>query len=402
MFVRLWHYLRGYVIVKVSGAKIERFLNLIVTHHIPIWDIYMEADEVYFKIEVNAFKRLKPDVRKTHSHIQIMKKCGLPFKTNRYRRRKSFIIGVFVFVALLWWLSSFVWLVEVEGNDTISSIDIIETLEKSGYKSGALKGKMNLREAETYLMREYPDIVWAGIKFEGTRLLVQVAESVPAPSVHITSKEATDLVAKRDALITYIAVKKGMPKVKAGDTVKKGDILVTGIIPLGEENPGYYTIHSDAKIIGRTVYVETSEMPLTKQIKSYSSKASKQYRFKFFDHTFKLYSQKLPEGTFDKQITLHQLSITKLFPLPFGIETEVRVPYTVEEAVLTEEEVKDTLLCKMWQSISTHLSEDAHIIKREALFRKTGDKIIGKLYIVAEEEISYMSQSIMEEHTESE
>ena len=389
MFVSLWHYLKGYVIVEVSGKALERFLNLALHHHITMWDVIQEENKIRFKTPISDFKRMKPDLKKARCRIKIVEKNGLPFTMNRYKRRKSFLLGMFIFIMMLWLLSSFVWLVEVEGATHINSMDIIKSLEEKGYESGRLKSKMNLREAEAYLLQQYPGIVWTGITYEGTRMIVRIAESVSKPEMSEKNEKPKIIVAKRDALITYIAVKKGKPLVKIGDIVKKGELLVTGEMPIGEEDSTLFYTASKAQIKGKTTYTANATLLLQNEKKIYLNKNSKKWTLKLFNKAFPIYNGKLPQDKFDKQITLHQLKITKMFPLPFAIEVENRVSYKAVPYTLTEEEAKDQLLCNLWKQIEESLDPNAQIIKREAFFKKTGNAITGTLHVVAQEDIGY-------------
>ena len=389
MFVSLWHYLKGYVIVEVSGNALERFLNLALHHHISMWDVIQEGNRLCFKTLINDFKRMKPDLKKARCRIKIIEKKGLPFLMNRYKRRRLFLLGMFIFIMMLWLLSSFVWLVEVEGITHINSMDIIKSLEEKGYESGKLKSKMNLREAEAYLLKQYPNIVWTGITYEGTRMIVRIAESVSKPEMGEKNEKPKIIVAKRDALITYIAVKKGKPLVKIGDIVKKGELLVTGEMPIGEEDSTLFYTASKAEIKGKTTYTAHATLSLQNEKKIYLNKSSKKWTLKLFNKTFPIYNGRLPQDKFDKQITLHQLKITKMFPLPFAIEVENRVAYKAVPYTLTEEEAKDQLLCNLWKQIEESLDSNAQIIKREAFFKKNGNAITGTLHVVAQEDIGY-------------
>ena len=389
MFVSLWHYLKGYVIVEVSGKALNRFLNLALHHHISMWDVIQEENKIRFKTLISDFKRMKPDLKKTRCRIKIIRKKGLPFTINRYKRRRLFWVGMLVFIMMLWFLSSFVWLIEVEGTTRINSMDIIKSLEEKGYESGKLKSKMNLREAETYLLQQYPDIVWTGITYEGTRMIVRIAESVSKPEMSVKNDKPKIIVAKRDALITYIAVKRGKPLVKIGDIVKKGEVLVAGEMPIGEEDSTLFYTASKAQIKGKTTYTASATLSLQNEKKIYLNKISKKWTVKLFNKAFTIYNDKVPQNKYDKQITLHQLKISKMFPLPFAIEVEDRVIYKTVPYTLTEEEAKDQLLCNLWKQIEESLDSNAQIIKREAFFKKTGDAITGTLHVVAQEDIGY-------------
>ena len=389
LLLSLWHYLKGYVIVEVRGASGEKFLNLVTYHGIDLWNVQRQGDYIRFCTSIQNFKAMKHDAHKTRNRLKIVGKRGLPFFTYRYQKRKLFVIGIGLFATMIWVLSSFVWLVEVEGNTRISSMDVIQTLEENGYSTGKLKMKMNLREAETILLRRYPDIIWVGVNYEGTRMVVQIAESVLPPTMNVENETPRSLVSKRDALITYIAVEKGKPMVKAGDIVKKGDMLVAGEMPRGEEDPSLYYAQAKATVRGKTIYSMTKTINMEQVKKQYQADTSKKYVLKVFDKNFTLFNQKKMQGTYDTMYTLHQLRITKLFPLPFGIEVQTQVGYAPTYYTLTKEEAEDQLLSKMWQEISLSLGEEAKILKREAYFKQVGEEITGTLYVVAEEDISY-------------
>lgn len=389
MFLSLWHYLQGYVIVEVSGFNVEKFLNLVTYHGLVLWNIRRKGDKLYFSTSIEDFRAMKQDARKTRSRLRIAHKCGLPFFTYRYKKRKLFAMGIGIFVVMLWLLSSFVWLVDVEGNSRINSLDIIQTLDENGYSTGNWKVKMNLREAETVLLKHYPDIIWVGIDYEGTRMIVRVAESILPPTMNPLDMTPTSLISKRDALITYIAVEKGKPMVKAGDIVKKGDMLVAGEMPLGEEDPSLYYVSAKGKITGKTIYTVSRDMSLKQVKKNYTDETSKKYILKFFDKNLTFFSEKALTGQYDKMLTLHQLRITKLFPLPFGVEVQTCIGYTPLYYTLTKEEAEDRLLSELWEEVTKSLSKEAQILKREAYFKQTGGHISGTLYVVAEEDISY-------------
>ena len=389
LLVSLWHYLKGYVIVEVRGVNGEKFLNLVTYHGMDLWNIQRQDDCIRFYTSIPNFKAMKRDAHKTKSRLKIIGKRGLPFFTYRYQKRKLFVIGIGVFIMMLWLLSSFVWLIEIEGNTRLNSIDILQTLESNGYSSGKLKSKMDLRKAETLLLKSYPDMIWVGIDYEGTRMVIRVAESVLPPTMNFIQTTPASLVSKRDALITYIAVQKGKPMVKAGDIVKKGDILVSGEMPKGEEDPSLCYTTAKATIRGKTMYSVTKSIRFEQVKKTYTDEVSKKYTLKCFDKNIKLFDQKKLNGPYMTLNTLHQLRITKLFPLPFGIEVQTCVGYEPMYYTLTKEQAEDKLLATMWKEMSQSLDQDAKVLKREAYFKQTEDKITGTLYVVAEEEIGY-------------
>lgn len=386
LFLTLWNYLRGYVIVEVSGFSMERFISLAVNNNIYLWDLKEHDHKLYFKTSIKDFKRLKPYAKKARCRFKIKLKRGFPFIAYKYKRRKMFAVGSLLFILLIWGLSSFVWLVEVEGNEKINSFDIIAALEEKGYGTGKLKSRLHLREAEAYLINKYPDIVWTGIKFEGTRLLVQIAETVPKPDMQ-AGMAPCNIIAKRDALVTYIATYKGMPLVKKGDIVRKGDLLVAGQMPIGPDDPNTYLTAAKAKIKGKTAYSIKGHISTEQIKKDYTDNISKKYSLKVFNQSIPLFNQKVCFKHYDRVITNNQLKVTKLFPLPFAFEVEERLEYVKVASKLQEEDAKDSLIASLWDNLSKSISDSAIILKRDVFFTKMGNTIYATLNVTVEEDI---------------
>ena len=109
---------------------------------------------------------------------------------------------------------------------------------------------------------------------KGTRLIIQVKENEDSlPVVNKTEEEkeqearenATDIVADQDCVITDIVPRKGIAMVKEGDQVKKGDILISGQVPVNNdagETIAYQYHESDADIRGQTAisYEDSQEV----------------------------------------------------------------------------------------------------------------------------------------------
>lgn len=389
MFLSLWNYLKGYVIVEVSGYTLEKFMNLAIHHQNAFWNIRRKEGKIYFSTTIEGFKRLKPDAKKARCRMRIIEKKGLPFLRFRYRKRVMFGIGIFIFIGCIYLLSSFVWLVEVEGCERLNETEVIETLEEKGYKAGRLKAKLNLREAEQELINTYPDIIWTGIKFEGTKLVVEVSESVPKPTLH-TENAPCHLVAKNDGLITYIATDRGMPGVKKGDTVKKGDILVSGSMPLGEEGASLYLTHAKAIVKAKTGYALEARMPLETVQKSYTNRVSTKCNLRLFDVQIPLLRRHTKEeyAYYDEVVSVKQFKLTDQFPLPFYYEKEQRVEYTPNKQPIDEESAKEKLYGTLYDALLKKLDDEARVIYHEVVYSKDENQLVAKLQAIVEEDIS--------------
>ena len=87
--VYLWNYIRGYVIITVTGRNIERFINICSRRNILLWEIIrINQDSAQMKASIRGFKHMRPAARKSRCKVRISR-CGLPFKFSRFRRRKD-------------------------------------------------------------------------------------------------------------------------------------------------------------------------------------------------------------------------------------------------------------------------------------------------------------------------
>ncbi|MGE5633218.1 MAG: sporulation protein YqfD [Caulobacteraceae bacterium] len=258
--IRIWNYFRGYAIIIVKGLKIERFINLAVVNNIYIWDIEkVEYTTIKAKIGLGNFTRLREIVRKTDSSVSILSKHGFPFVIRNVKRRKLFyaaLLSLFIFVYIM---SSFIWMIEIVGTKNIDNTKLVKCLYEEGLREGALKGKLDKRHIENRILIKMPELSWIGIQIKGTKAVIEVVEKGEEPHI-ISRSDACDIVAAKDGVISKILVLSGDPMVKDGDTVRKGQKLVTGTI--ARENLETRYIHSMAKVSARTWYEDVEEIPL--------------------------------------------------------------------------------------------------------------------------------------------
>lgn len=121
LLFRLWNYIRGYVIIVVEGYFLEKFVNICTRRQILLLDIKRQKNsKMTLKVSIKGFRMLKPIAKKTGCRVKILKKHGLPFLINRYKSRKTFLLGAALFIVLFYIMTSFVWTIEVTGNKKLN------------------------------------------------------------------------------------------------------------------------------------------------------------------------------------------------------------------------------------------------------------------------------------------
>jgi similar to stage IV sporulation protein len=261
--------LRGYVIIEVRGQHREQLINRLVEKRMSIWDIHIHEAHAQMCISLHDFFRLRPLLKETGCRIHVLHRSGLPFTLNKLEKRKLFAVGLIGFIIGLYLLSSLVWQVRVEGNETLRTVDILQLAQQEGiYK---LQWKFRLKDADVLsksLQSKLPGTAWVGIEVQGTQIVIKIVEAtIPDKPPLLNPRH---LVATKSALITSIYAEKGRPVVKPNTYVKKGDMLISGI--LGDEL-NRQTVVAMGNVKGIVWYTPQIEVPLMRQLKVYTGAA---------------------------------------------------------------------------------------------------------------------------------
>ena len=258
LLLSLIRYIKGYLRISIIGYSPERFLNLCSHHHIYIWGLKPSGNRYEMYMSVAGFRKLKPIIKKTKTKVVILKRYGLPFFLHKYRKRKVFFAGAVGSVFAIYLMSCIIWNIHIEGNFTRTDETILEYLETQGVIHGMRKSKLDCAKIVRDIRKEFHDIIWVSASIEGTRLLIQVKENTDTMKEQEVNKGdfGTDLIASQDGKVVKIVTRSGMPKVKEGDRVKKGDVLVSGRIEIlndAKEVTEYQYQSADAD-----VYIQSS------------------------------------------------------------------------------------------------------------------------------------------------
>lgn len=242
-------FIMGYVCFTAHGGFPERFLNLCRMRGILLWDLRSIDGIIHAKTDRPGYRRIRSVAKKSGMKVRISQKCGLPFFLNRHSKRAGLIVGVCFCVAMLCILSTRIWSIDVIGNKTVPSEEIISVFEELGVRKGVASEKIGINFVETEALRRLPGISWLNINISGSSALIEVRERIVSPETEDDS-EPSDLVASRDGQIVILRPFNGTQEQKIGNPVLKGDVLISGI----EENKDLTVSFCRAKgyVVART------------------------------------------------------------------------------------------------------------------------------------------------------
>lgn len=350
MLRKLINWFRGYLTIRIQGTSPERFINLCCNKKIFIWNLRRIDQNYEFNISIKNFKKLKPIVRKTHLVPRIVKKHGFPFYSHRYRKRKGFLIGVILCAVLLYIMSLYIWDINVYGGSKYTPEAILKFLNQKQIYTGIKKKKVNCQEIEERIRLEYKDIGWVSAEIKGTRLNIKITEtSMPAPA--IIARAPSHIVATKDAIIRRMVTSSGTPMVKVGDVVKKGDILVSGILTIKsdfDEILDLKPVIADAEILCKSYYDYKDVFSMDYIKKIYTGDQITRYYMTLGRKKIFLYKPSIRYDKYDIIDNENTFHITDSYYLPFRYGTvtireyiEQKRSYSQEEAIsIAKEKLK--------------------------------------------------------------
>ncbi len=390
-FISVLKYLQGYVLVHLTGYAPERFLNMCGKRNILIWNLETTPDGYRFCISVDGYKSLKPILKKTKTRAKILEKRGMPFYLFRYRRRKMFVLGIMFFCALLFCTSRFIWNIEINGNSYLSEETILDFLKKENADFGTRISAIDCAALEDQLRSDYPEVIWTSIKIYGTKLTVDIQESLLSEQSYIAEdEEICDIVAAKDGVITYMITRQGMPAVKTGAEVKQGDILVSGEIIIYNDFgdvAGCLYEKADADVKARVEYYYEEVIAKSYEEKIFAQEPIVNYGLQIGDFVLQNPFIKEPEGFYDESIEAIQLCLGKNFYFPLFFKKISYYPYVIEKKEYTEDAAKALAEEHFLLYLQNLEEKGIQIIEKNVMIKKVNQNYLVSGMVTAEESI---------------
>ena len=236
MVHKITSWIFGYLMVYMEHDGAGRFINLCKNNGIEVWNIKADNEKsvLWFNISLKNFWRIHHIAKKCHVFPRIYKRFGLPFMIKKGKENINFVFGVTVFLFLLFFLSTRVWGINVKGQSYYTRESIISYLNTEDIYGGMYGGRVDCKDIEKKIRKKYDGIGWVSVNKKGSRLIVNIREMTKADRQK--KSKPVNLVASDDGRIVSIVTSSGVAKVKAGKKVKKGKILISGVVPIVGDN----------------------------------------------------------------------------------------------------------------------------------------------------------------------
>ena len=327
----LWQSLNGLVCATVTSADTNRILSVVRTRNITL-DQIVRIDEitVRFVVKRQDFDVLKKLLDERGDHIEITDRIGLFWRLKAFLKRPLLIFGILLLLISGTFIPTRIYFFRVEGNANIPTQLILEVASESGLHFGASRRQVRSERVKNQLLESIPQLQWAGINTSGCVATISVRERQQDATT--TQKDGvSSIVADRDGIIHEITVTNGSAACKIGDSVTKGQTLISGYTDCG------LSIRAErarGEIYAATSHKSCFVMPSNWEIRGQKLAEVKKYSIIIGKKRINFYKDSgILDSSCVKMYSENYLTLPGGFQLPVAIITETWVSYSSDTSI---------------------------------------------------------------------
>ncbi|MFI3212107.1 MAG: sporulation protein YqfD [Eubacteriales bacterium] len=390
--LRIIRYCKGYVKIKIWGYAPERFINLCGNHRIVLWDLIKYEQYYELKVIVSDLWFMKNLAKKTGVRISILERFGMPFFLKNHKKRKIFLAGFPLCIFFLLSMTRFIWAIDCNGNSEVTNDVLLDFLENHKVTYGTYIPSIDTETLELELRREFPVFTWVSVTIDGTRIYIDVNENDILNTSDLSQEAGDyyDIVSSTDGIITSILTRSGVPMVKVGDTVNAGDILISGSVPIYDNDgniKSFQYVKADGDIYIQTEYEVAEEMQRYYQYKDYTGEEVSKGFVEIFGKKFTWDIQQVSFPYYDIVKNKKQLQILDHIYLPVYWGKYIYRDYMKVDAIYSMEESERLIYNKFNELIVLLTEKGVQIIEKNVKIQTSDIKIgiYGTLSIILEQ-----------------
>lgn len=376
--------LRGTVRARAESRFPERVLNVCSARGIAFRDpAFLGENEIALSVDRRDWRRLKAACADVDARVHIERASGVPFVLGRLRRRAALLAGTVLCAVLLVVNACFIWDLQVEGNETVPAEEILRVLARNGVRRGTFAFSVNARRLCNRALLDLPELSWLTVNVRGCRAHVIVRERIPRPEI-VNESAPTNVVAARDALVTEVRALDGEARVQKGATVRKGQLLISGVVETKDVNAPRVAsrfLAGKGEVYGRTWYELSAKIPLYEERKAPAGEGKRYYSVLWGENRVKFRINgygNLSTG-YDKIIERKQWTLPGGFALPLTWMTETYLPYETARKARTREEAMEIGTALLEARLAEQVGPDGEIVSVRTASAARGDWLLVTL-----------------------
>ena len=240
----------GQVRVQVTSADITGFLDRLTVKGLTVRDMEVDGSlDISFAVDRRDLPLLREICERQGSTLKIQRRIGVYWTLRAMGARPVLFFGGLFLLVLLFWVPSRVLFVEVEGNCTVPTRQILVAAEENGICFGVSGRSIRSETVKNGILEAIPELKWVGVNTRGCVAVISVREVTWEPT-ELPRDGISSIVSCADGVILTATATSGNMLCKPGQVVQKGQILISGYTDSGVALRG---LHAEGEIYARTI-----------------------------------------------------------------------------------------------------------------------------------------------------
>ena len=403
MYIKLIRWLKGYIKLNIEGTYKDRFINICTKNNVNMWWMNSCEKNITTYMLYNDYKNTRKYIDKTDVSIQIIEKIGLPFLCKAYKKRYGFMLGIALFFFLIYSFTSYIWDINVIGESIYTKEEIVKNVRDNYVDIGTPIEDINCEELEKILRVEYDKVAWISCELKGTQLNIEITETIEQDTIKVSTNPC-NIVAAKDGVVTKIVTRNGKTIKTIGEEVKKGDVIITGVINIYNDydeliETNYVPSDGDVYAIVENEYYD--EFDLEYYDKVYTGNETKGYSILFMNKSYETKKANVEYELYDTITSERKIKLGSSVYLPVVLYEITMKEYEAVPCSYTKEEAEEKAYKRMALYIDELGKKGVSILENNVTIEFVNNKCIISGIIVTEELISVPSELIIIEQGET-
>ena len=368
--MKLWHYLSGCDRFTFDHSLGERVMELLFKYNIHFFDLSLDEEKgLSFSVYSFRKKRCLRVFEWENCKDFTVTPFGLRLFLKKHKNRVGLLMGAVLFSWILSLCSSLVWDISYDGAPL--QADLEAAFSKAGLYRGMLISDFDSDAFKSRFLSENPQYSYVSAGIHGCRAYVWLNERSNMPPVD-SIKGASNLVAEMDGYIVRCEAVNGEVKVKHGDPVYKGQLLVSGIVEM--KNGAYKIEEASGKVFAVTQREFKTELLLNQEEKIYTGREKTKIFVNILGKNinFLNFSGNLYEF-YDTIEEREEIYLFDSFKLPFYLVKRCYAEYSPQASCIDPEKAKDICYDRYYEFLNALDAES--VLGEELEFRQEKDSV---------------------------
>ena len=369
--MNLWNYLFGFRKIRVKSVDYERVRVALVSGNLPFRHFRVDEDgcefylsEIYRKRFLTVFSGFG------YSTSSIM---GLPAFLLRYKSRYGIAVGLFAFLLVLRCFDNYIWDIRVICDESISEESVIQNLSASGFSIGSDLDDLDFDILNNHFLSESEDIAWISVNMSGVVANVEVRGYKTGALTDNGVVIPRNLVASQDGQIAVITLRSGKRVVEVGQIVRKGELLISGVID--SQSLGVRYERADGEVLAYVDKEISVEVPLESTEKVFTDREFKKIFVNIFGKSINIFSNcRNSASSCDRINTVYQIKLLGRFSIPVFVEEIVFREYFEQVKLLDISEAVEIANAKLAAELRRAL-ENAELVSKKITIDSTDEAV---------------------------